>query len=523
MIRQIIDLVLADLRLMELSEVKPNYAAIGRKYDLDPRTVKKYHMGYKGKPKNRDKSSKLDGFKEEIADKLSIKRTTIRSVYEFMCRKHGEEKIGSYSNFKTYVKKHKLKDKEKGKGHPRYETDPGDMIQVDWKEDIPMVSRKGEILVVNILHLLLKFSRYSYLEVTLNKDQHTLFRAMINGFKFFGGVSKRLLFDNMSTAANISVRPKIVNDKMKQFAKEVGFAVQLCKTRSPETKGSNEARNKILDWVRPYNNEFDDFEDLVRIVDSINTQMNMDICQATGLPPSLLYQKEKEHLNPLPKESVYQSYLQMFKVKVADDSMIPYKGSRYSVDPKLIGESVEYEEINNQLHIYYKGKFITLHEIRDLPFSYHEEHYKALMIGKADTLNIDEIARKNLEAMDAILKRRDVSIDKQIAITSMKAMEAYLCSFDEDRFIIRYYAGLSEEERNRFFEQMKVLLPLIKNETALFKAFRFVLKKWDIEDLLIGVWLHEFENHTDILSEEGFFSIDRKYSSRINEELQKQI
>ncbi len=43
MIRQIIDLVLADLRLMELSEVKPNYAAIGRKYDMDPRTVKKYH------------------------------------------------------------------------------------------------------------------------------------------------------------------------------------------------------------------------------------------------------------------------------------------------------------------------------------------------------------------------------------------------------------------------------------------------------------------------------------------------
>jgi transposase len=178
--------------------------------------------GYKGKPKNRDKSSKLDGFKEEIADKLSIKRTTIRSVYEFMCRKHGEEKIGSYSNFKTYVKKHKLKDKEKGKGHPRYETEPGDMIQVDWKEDIPMVSRKGEILVVNILHLLLKFSRYSYLEVTLNKDQHTLFRAMINGFKFFGGVSKRLLFDNMSTAANISV--VFFNLAMNNVFNKAGFS-----------------------------------------------------------------------------------------------------------------------------------------------------------------------------------------------------------------------------------------------------------------------------------------------------------
>ena len=36
MIRQIIDLVLADLRVIDLSGVKPNYAAIGRKYNMVP-------------------------------------------------------------------------------------------------------------------------------------------------------------------------------------------------------------------------------------------------------------------------------------------------------------------------------------------------------------------------------------------------------------------------------------------------------------------------------------------------------
>ena len=36
-------------------EIKPNYAALGRQYGMDWRTVKKYHQGYRGKLKSRDK------------------------------------------------------------------------------------------------------------------------------------------------------------------------------------------------------------------------------------------------------------------------------------------------------------------------------------------------------------------------------------------------------------------------------------------------------------------------------------
>ena len=128
-----------ELNIMDQLEIKPNYAALGRKYGLDWRTIKKYHEGYEGKPTTRNKPSKLDQYSIEIKDKLTIPRVTVKGVYEFMVSKYGKDEIGSYSNFINYIKKNKLKPKStKSSGHPRVETLPGVQAQVDWKEDIKL-------------------------------------------------------------------------------------------------------------------------------------------------------------------------------------------------------------------------------------------------------------------------------------------------------------------------------------------------------------------------------------------------
>ena len=77
-----------ELAIMDSMDLKPNYTALGRKYGMDYRTVKKYHNGYEGRPKTRKKKSKLDDYKAEIADKLEIKRLTVQGVYEFMVKKY---------------------------------------------------------------------------------------------------------------------------------------------------------------------------------------------------------------------------------------------------------------------------------------------------------------------------------------------------------------------------------------------------------------------------------------------------
>lgn len=154
-----------ELSLMKNLGIKPNFAALGREYGMDPRTVKKYYEGYKGKPKTRNKPSKLDKYKDVIRDKLTIKRITVRGVYEFMVDTHGYDSIGTYSNFMAFIKKNKLLPKNVKQGHPRFATPIGKQGQVDWKEDIPLVSRNNEKFVINVMHVVLKYSTYSHLDI----------------------------------------------------------------------------------------------------------------------------------------------------------------------------------------------------------------------------------------------------------------------------------------------------------------------------------------------------------------------
>jgi len=123
---------------------------------MDRRTVKKYYEGYEGKPKNRNKPSKLDKYYDEIKSKLAIKGVTVKGVYEYL--KSKDKNIGTYSNFNKYVKKKGLKPEKKVKGHPRFETAPGEQAQVDWKENIKLVSKSGEEFVINVLDFKLGYS-----------------------------------------------------------------------------------------------------------------------------------------------------------------------------------------------------------------------------------------------------------------------------------------------------------------------------------------------------------------------------
>lgn len=256
--------------LMDTLKIKPNYAALGREYDMDWRTVKKYHNGYEGRRKTRNKGSKLDEYKNEISDKLTIRRITVQGVYQFMINKYGIDRIGSYSNFNRYILKNKMKPKVKSEGHPRYEKDPGEQGQADWKEDISIANKYGEIFTINVLHTTLKYSRYSHLELSVQKRFDDVSRGLVNAFKKFGGVPKELLFDNMSTVANINSKPKKPTDAITKMAKDFGFKVRLCRTRKPETKGCVEAKNKVIDWVRAYEGEFETIEELITILDGIN-------------------------------------------------------------------------------------------------------------------------------------------------------------------------------------------------------------------------------------------------------------
>ncbi|MCR5608926.1 MAG: IS21 family transposase [Lachnospiraceae bacterium] len=513
-----INKIKGELAVMDILNVKPNYAALGRKYDLDWRTVKKYHQGYEGRPATRNKGSKLDQYKNEITDKLLIKRTSVKGVYQFMIKKYGFDRIGSYSNFNRYISINKLKPKDKIKGHPRYEKGPGEQCQVDWKEDIHITNKSGETYIINVLHVVLKYSRYSYLELSVQKRFDDVARGLINSFIKFGGVPKELLFDNMSTVANTSSRPKKLTDSIIRMSKDFAFKAKLCRVRSPETKGTVEARNKIIDWIRVYDKEFETIEDLQKILIDINNSMNIAINQETQMSPTALFYKEKEYLLPLPTRSIVDTYLSSNKYKVSSEALIRYGNSKYSVDPKLIGEEVTVDLLDNKLYIYYNGKLITLHEINKKPINYKKDHYEKLMKGKVDENDMEAVINDNLEKMDRILETRKVTVSEKAAMKSEEALIAYINQSEYGRWVINNYANLSYKAKSIFIKSINEVLPYINNKEQFISHIKYSMKSDYCKTIAFNCLIEDtmrMDESSNILTDEGIQYFSKKYEDEM--------
>lgn len=260
------------LRILGLNGIKPNFSELARMYGLDRRTVKKYYDGYEGKPAHHNKSSKLDKHLELIKQKLSLKGVNVRAVYEYILDEVDPD-IGTYSNFNKYVKAKELKPKKTQKGHPRYETAPGIQAQVDWKEDITIRNRYGENFTFQVFNYKLGYSRYPIFTYRLYKTRQDVIDCLIRSFKLTGGVPKEILFDNMSSVVTFSGGHATVSSAMKEFAKDFGFQIKRCKARHAYTKGKVEAANKFMDWLLPYEGEFETEEELIEILDKINLKV----------------------------------------------------------------------------------------------------------------------------------------------------------------------------------------------------------------------------------------------------------
>ena len=418
------DQMKAKLNLLKENDIKPNFAELARQSGIDYRTIKRYYDGYEGKPSTRNKPSKLDPYRDLIQKKLEIERVSIRGVYEFLIDQNGEGVIGTYSNFAKYVKHEKLLPKKKPKGFPRFETEKGYQAQVDWKEDITLHTRAGDPITFNIFNLELGYSRFNAVYYSQFKEQYDVFRCLIKAFKQIGGIPAEIVFDNMSTAAVTTTksRKKRINPEMRKFAADLDFSPHLCLPGHCYTKGKIESRNKILDWIRPYDYEFEDEYELSQIIENvIQMKMNKYVCQGTGFPPALLLQEEMAHLKPLPPRDVLETYLGPIRQTVLKDSLVYYKGNRYSVSPDLIGERVGIVRREDKIYIYHNETLISVHDIfsehAKKQIRYREEDYRKLMSShyySDDNEKMEEKIKENLAMMDRLIGERNVqSTDKQ--------------------------------------------------------------------------------------------------------------
>lgn len=386
-----------------MTNMKPNYTQLGKAYNLDPRTVKKYYLGYNGKSPNRNKNSMLDEYKDIIKEKLSYEGIKISSIFFFLRNEKGYK--GSYSALTYYIRKHpELKAAaSKNEGHVRYETRPGEQLQFDWVEAISLTNKHGEIFEFNVFSAELSYSRMHYFNYSKYKTREDVLVNLVLTFKFFGGIPEHTLTDNMTSI----VSNKKFCKEFLSFANDMGMAGRKCKVKHAFTKGKVEVRNKFMKWLIAYNHEFETEDDLKEIIKKINIEVNNLVNDTTGLKPILLYNKEKEYLKPLPQTRILEQYMNLsIAVKVHNTMLIDYKGHQYSVPKKYINKTLKVREIDNKLYVYDNTELIVTHDISNKKINYMEDHYieglKGSMASNTDE-QIEALAKKNLELFEQLI------------------------------------------------------------------------------------------------------------------------
>lgn len=92
----------------------------------------------------------------------------------------------------------------------------------------------------------------------------------------------------------------------------------------------------------------------------------------------------KKYLIPLPNKNILKRYKQNIEYrKVSQDSMIVYRGNRYSVLTIFIGSYLGIRIINNQVYIYDNTDLVRCHIIINQLFSKWREVFGNTIIASA--------------------------------------------------------------------------------------------------------------------------------------------
>lgn len=399
--------ILTEIERHKVMNIKPNYSEIARRMDCDRRTVANYFNGVtKPKRKQSIKKSILDDFIPTVEEKVDSCSASAMSIYKFIEKKGYK---GKYGLVKNYVRSYR--NKQIQKATLRFETLPGLQGQVDWKEKKKMISKHGEVFEINIFLYVLGYSRIKYLELTFDKKQQTLFKCLCNAFDYTSGVPKQILFDNMRTVVDQSrthMSSVVLNPKFKYFAKDVGFEALACMPYRPQTKGKVEALAKLTNRLDVYNYEFEDACDLKSIIKQLNYDLNHEVSQAINEKPVNRLDKEKEYLNPIPSNQIIETYTSLQKIySVSKESMITYKGNKYSVPTHYIGKKVKLKAHNDFLEIYFDTDIIAKHKISKSYLNYKKNHVIEILQSDAfkyrEYDEIDDFVKNNLKNFDMLI------------------------------------------------------------------------------------------------------------------------
>lgn len=287
------------------------------------------------------KPSKLAPFRSMIEEKVRKELTVTRILREI--REQGY--TGGRSILAEHVRtlRSKLALQPKKNVKRRFETAPGEEMQIDWSPYRLPIGRKPTD--IHLLGCLLCASRKLWVHAYRNERQSTLLEALASAFEYFLGCCLRLVLDNMATAVLAHYGPDgkpIWHPRFLDFARHYGFQPFACAIRDSDRKGKKEKSFRLVSDDFLKGSEFDSLEDLNRRLkiwlDETPEVANQRVHGTTRLVPNQQWLSERQFLIQLP-EKRFPVYEQGVRV-VDQDATLSIDGTRYTVPSSVAGRSV---------------------------------------------------------------------------------------------------------------------------------------------------------------------------------------
>ena len=316
----------------------------------------------------------------------------------------------------------------------------GEAFQFDWSEEPLVVG--GFYRRLQVAHIKLCASRAFLLVAYPTQSHEMLFDAHTRGFRVFGGVPLRGIYDNMKTAVDKvqSGKERIVNARFAALTAHYLFDADFCNVASGWEKGIVEknvqdSRRRV--WHEAGQQQFSNFAELNAWLEHRCRALWAELpCPGTeGITLQEALEMEQPHLMPIPGS--FDGYIEVV-ARVSSTCLVTVKRNRYSVPCHLAKRKVSVRLYPERIEVHADDAKVASHiRLFDRDqVSYNWQHYIPLVGRKPGALRngapFTDMPKPLLSLQRALLKRPggDRAMAEVLAYVPSIGLEAVLAAAD---------------------------------------------------------------------------------------------
>jgi len=245
---------------------------------------------------------------------------------------------------------------------------PAEKVMADFAGDkLNYIDRHtGELILCDVFITALPFSSYIYAQAFRGQTQESLARGVIGAFRYMGGVTDAVVFDNAKTAVKKANRYEpTFTELIEQLSLHYQTTFMATRVRKPRDKATVEASVKIA-YNRIYaklrNKQAYSLAELNEQIQEALLSLNQRNFQGRDYSREHLFQQyEQPLLKPLPATDFEVKKTVLAKVQRNYHVILGEDWHQYSVPFEYAGKQVKIVYTSELLEIYHEHKRIALH------------------------------------------------------------------------------------------------------------------------------------------------------------------